>query len=221
MQQIILYGMDLSPPVRACLLTLNELGVEFQYKIVDLLKKEHLTEEFLKHNPQHTVPVLNDGDVWIWDSHAICSYLVDKYGKDDSLYPRDLAKRALVDQRMYFDASVLFMSLRIVSIPMFREGVTVVPKEKTGMIIEGYEFVEKFLADNLYLTGNTLTIADFCCIATITSLVAVVPIDAAKYPRMSAWINRIAQLPYYHEANTKGADEYINILKTTLTEINF
>lgn len=47
----------------------------------------------------------------IWDSHAINGYLVNKYGKDDSLYPREYKKRAIVDQRLHFDNGVLFTRL--------------------------------------------------------------------------------------------------------------
>lgn len=47
-----------------------------------------------------------DGFV-IWDSHAILTYLVSRYGKDDSLYPSDVKKRATIDQRLHFDSNVL------------------------------------------------------------------------------------------------------------------
>jgi hypothetical protein len=44
----------------------------------------------------------------LWDSHAINVYLVSKYAKNDNLYPKDLKKRALVDQRLHFDTGVAF-----------------------------------------------------------------------------------------------------------------
>lgn len=65
---------------------------------------EHLSDDFLKINPQHTVPTLVDNGVSIWDSNAIIIYLVDKYGKDDSLYPKDLSVRARINQRLFFGA---------------------------------------------------------------------------------------------------------------------
>lgn len=41
-------------------------------------------------------------------SRVIMTYLADQYGKNDSLYPKDIKKRGLVDQRLYFDAGTLF-----------------------------------------------------------------------------------------------------------------
>jgi len=49
-------------------------------------------------------------------SHAISAYLVGKYGKDDALYPKDLQKRAIVDQRLHFDTGVLFPRLFDISV---------------------------------------------------------------------------------------------------------
>lgn len=41
-------------------------------------------------------------------SRAIITYLVEKYGKNDSLYPKDVQKRAVVLQRLFFDVTTLY-----------------------------------------------------------------------------------------------------------------
>lgn len=105
----ILYGAEISPPVRAVLLCFKALGLDYELRNVDLLKKEQLKEEFVKKNPQHTVPVLEiEEGKYIWDSHAINCYLVSRYAKNDTLYPKEFYLRAIVDQRLHFDSGVLF-----------------------------------------------------------------------------------------------------------------
>lgn len=39
------------------------------------------------------------------------AYLVNKYAKNDALYPKDPKQKALVDQMMYFDACSLYYNL--------------------------------------------------------------------------------------------------------------
>lgn len=67
----------------------------------------------LQLNPQHTIPTIIDQDgTVVYDSHAINVYLATKYGKDDSLYPEDVATRAKVNAALHFDSGVLFARLR-------------------------------------------------------------------------------------------------------------
>ncbi|TMW39389.1 hypothetical protein DOY81_015531, partial [Sarcophaga bullata] len=74
-QTFYLQCSNASPPVRACLLTLKALNLPFEYKRMNLMEKEHFSQEYLKKNPQHTVPLLDDDGHYIWDSHAIIAYL--------------------------------------------------------------------------------------------------------------------------------------------------
>lgn len=112
MGKLILHGLKLSPFVRSTFAVAAATGVDMEYKYVDLLKLENHTPEFLEMNPLHTVPVLDDDGKYIIDSHAILCYLVDQYDKDESLYPKDPYKRAMVNQRLHFDSGILYMTLK-------------------------------------------------------------------------------------------------------------
>lgn len=129
---IDLYYMSMSAPCRAVLLTAKMVGVEINLKTINLMQGEHMKPEFLKINPQHTVPCLDDSGFVVTESRAICAYLANKvnntqhsnhflkrnlttgfwtqYGKNDKLYPKDPKDRALVDQRLYFDLGVFYAS---------------------------------------------------------------------------------------------------------------
>ncbi|XP_016984863.1 glutathione S-transferase 1-like [Drosophila rhopaloa] len=218
MSKLILYGTEASPPVRAVKLTLAALDVPYDYVKINTLAKETLSPEFLKKNPQHTVPTLEDDGHFIWDSHAICAYLVSKYGKSDSLYPKDLLQRAVVDQRLHFESGVVFVGgLRSITKPLFASGLSTIPKERYDAVIEIYDFVETFLTGHDYVSGGQLTIADFSLITSITALAVFVDIDPVKYSKITAWIKKLEKLSFFEDANGKGARELVTIL----TKFNF
>jgi len=202
-----LYMIDVSPPVRSVLLTAEALGITLEHVVLDLAKGEHLTPEYLKLNPQHTVPTLDDNGKVIWDSHAIIVYLVEKYGKDDSLYPKDPFKRAIINQRLHFDSGVVFSSIVQALRPVIREGANKILPEKAAAVVEAYEFLEKFLEGQKWVAGDNVTLADLSLIPSITSISVVVPLDKEKFPNIADWIERAQNLPYY-DANQTGLEKF-------------
>ena len=88
--------------------TAEVLGLEYEFKVVDLMAGENMKPEFLALNPQHNIPCVKDGEFVGNESRAVAAYLASKHGKDDSLYPKDLETRYKVDQRLYFDMGVFY-----------------------------------------------------------------------------------------------------------------
>lgn len=65
------------------------------------------------------------------------------------------------------------------------------------------------------MAGETVTIADISLVATLTSCNVVVPINSEKYPKITAWIKTMEQLPYYN-ANKVGLDVLDELIKSKL-----
>ncbi|XP_052865771.1 glutathione S-transferase 1-like isoform X1 [Anopheles cruzii] len=206
MATLVLYTNKKSPPCRAVRLTARALGLELIEKEMTLVRGDKLMEEFLKVSPQHTIPVLDDGGTIIIASHAIMIYLVCKYGQDDRLYPADIVKRARVHTSLHLDSGVIFSRLSFLFEPVIYSGKSYFHSDRVEHIRKAYRLLEDTLVDD-YLVGSGLTIADFSCISSISSLVGVVPLEEEKFPKITRWISRMKELPYYEETNGTGATE--------------
>jgi glutathione S-transferase len=100
----VLYFTKASMPSRAVLLGIRSLNIDVEVKNVNLIASEQKNEEFLKINPVEKVPVFVDTDGFtLYESRAILAYLVNSRKPGSDLYPSDVKKRALIDQRLYFD----------------------------------------------------------------------------------------------------------------------
>ncbi|KAF5269551.1 hypothetical protein FQA39_LY18905 [Lamprigera yunnana] len=177
---------------------------------IELIKDIYKTLElfigankWIADDPQHTVPVLDDGGSILSDSHAIAAYLVGKYGKDDSLYPKDLHQRAVVDQRMYYDAGVMFPVIKSCLGGFLKKEYKQFPQEKIEPIKDIYKTLELFLGDNKWIAGNNVTIADISCGTSASSLDSLHSIDKKVYPKVDNWLNRVKSLPYFKVEETQ------------------
>ncbi|KAL2714501.1 glutathione S-transferase [Vespula squamosa] len=200
---IDLYQKLGSTPCSAVRLTAAAVGVNFNLKETNLMAGDHLKPEFLKMNPQHTIPTMNDNGFYLWESRAIMGYLVDQYGKSDSLYPKDAKKRAVVNQRLFFDANVLYQSFAEYYYPMIFSGA---PKDLTKYekIEKALEFLDKFLENENYVAGKNMTIADHSITATITNL-ELIDYDLSKFTNINKWFKRMkSEIVKYDEICLEG-----------------
>lgn len=187
----------------------------YQCRVVDLFNGEHMSAEYKAINPTSTVPALVDGDVSVFDSSAIGIYLVEKYAKDDSLYPKELTLRTKVNERLFYISSFMFPRIYQIFVPGYAGNETEIPKEKIEGIHRGYQTIEIFLSGNDYLSGKVLTLADLSLWTIMESLVQVIPIDAEKFPNFDKWLTKMREHPSY-ALNKEGADEHIGFYKSCI-----
>lgn len=193
--------------------------VNIEFLIISLTDShagQNKTPEYIKMNPQSTVPTLNDNGKIIWDSHAIIRYLASVYGKNDSLFPTDPYQRAIIDQRLHFDDGVLMSRFGKAVSPVFRGLAKEYNKEDLESLLSSLDVLEIFLKNDQYAAGGNLTVADFSLVSTVTMIQKFMPqqIDAGRYPKTIAWIERMNKLPYFDEANNKPLDKMYERLQS-------
>lgn len=207
---IVIYKTSVSPPARAVLMTVKLLGLEVETKEVNLPTREQFNPEYLVKNPLHTVPLLeNDGFV-LAESHAIITYLVSEYGgeKHSNLYPKDNKTRAIIDQRLYFDSSILFPRFKPVVYSLVKKRH--ISEQQVNDIKEAYGFLEKYLENDPYVAGDRVTLADISCVATVSSLNSMVAVDK-KFQKVHEWWSKLQKEEWYREnvAGVKLFDGFI------------
>lgn len=182
-------------------LLLEELGVPYNLKMINISKGEQSTPEYLKINPNGKIPALVDGDVTIFESVAILIYLAEKYKK---FLPSDGPARYETLQWALFQAAGVG--------PMMGQygHFKVFAKEKVPYAIERFGneaqrlmgVLEKQLSTHPYLAGEQYSIADITTWPWIRGyqLFYKEPIDATKFPNLMRWFKEIEKRPATHRA---------------------
>nr|BBE15856.1 glutathione S-transferase [Fagopyrum esculentum subsp. esculentum] len=150
--------------VLACLM---ELEVEFELIHVDLDFGEHKSPEFLTRQPFGQVPVIEDGDLQLYESRAIIRYIAGKYpDKNPKLLGTTLKEKAMVDQWLEVEAHnfndlVYSIVLQLLVFPrMGRQSDMAVVESCKLKLEKVLDVYEQRLSDSNYLAGSYFTLAD-------------------------------------------------------------
>ncbi|MDO9182747.1 MAG: glutathione S-transferase family protein [Bacteriovorax sp.] len=196
---ITLYGSPRSSAGR-CIWTLEEAGVPFTRKEVDMRTKEHKSAEFLKINPMGKVPALVDGDVTLFESMAINYYIADNYKKE--LLGNTPKERGLAMQWSFWATSELQGPI----IEIFIQKVFMPDDKRDNNVIETnlkklpelLDVLNTSLAGKKYLAGDQFTIGDINT-ASVVSICPMIGVDLATYPNISGWLGGISDRPAYQK----------------------
>lgn len=201
-----LYTSPISSSARRVALVRAHLGLTLEEQLVDLGSKTDRT--LLRAvNPNEKVPVLVDGDLVLFESHAIMQYLCDRTPGQD-LYPLEPAARADVNRWLFWIASHMTATLGPIAFErLWKKFVTGADPDLANiarheaMFRPFAEVVDAHLATRTWLSGGALSLADYSLAATfLYARPARIPLDDHRHLRDH--LARVRELPAWRATDT-------------------
>ncbi|CAD5117682.1 DgyrCDS6433 [Dimorphilus gyrociliatus] len=186
MPKLDFYYYILSPYCRSVLFGAKLLNVNLNLKVVDLFKGEHKNEAYLKLNPHHKVPTLVDEDLILGESRSILTYLFNKYGKSkhEYLYPKDLKKRAKIEQFFYYSASTI-APVVTTGILLGKRQRTAEERTKLEAVLDNLDKI--YFQNSPFIFGDKPTLADLD-LASLLLYLEMLKYNCSKYPNISKFL---------------------------------
>jgi len=207
-----LHGVPLSQPFRSVAWACLQKRLPFEVALVVpgmTSKMGSKGPAYLKLNPTGTVPTLEDDGVVVLESAAMLSYLANKHQWTD-LYPQEAAARARVDSFMHWHHNGTRTVAAGFAVPYLRpdlakalgeEGLAKAQKTALGAL----QLLEThWLATDPFVAASHQTVADLLAYEEVAQIAPSFfnLVDLAPYPRIAAWLDRMAAQPYHEEVHT-------------------
>ena len=176
-------------------ITLEELGIEYSVRHIEMEKKEQKEPWFLKLNPNGRIPVIVDhdnGGFAVFESGAIMLYLAEQAG---ALLPTDVKGRSLAIQWLMFQMGGIGPMMGQANV-FYRYA-----PERIPYAIERYqrevrrllEVLEMRLAESEYLAGD-YSIADIANWSWVRGY-KWAGVDIEGLDNLERWLDAIGERP--------------------------
>ncbi len=167
-----------------------------EYQAVEVPRDSLQSPEFLALNPRGSVPVLQDGDWALSQNVAIVEYLNECYPEARLFGSGDAKSRARARQWLaYVNSDVhkafgpLFAPQRFIDDEDEQAKLRAVA---AGRVTTLYEWPAQVLAEQPFLSGDELTIADVYLYVTLRWAFAL-GLDLSFYPAIDGFMNRVEE----------------------------
>lgn len=189
------YGDMLSGNCYKVKLLLQWLGLEHEWRHVDVMAGETRTPEFARLNPNAKIPVLELADgTRLAESNAILNFLAE----GTPFLPSDRLERARVLQWQFFEQ---YSHEPYIAVARFINKYLGLPAERLAEYqakqVGGHKalaVMESHLQGRAFFVGGGPTIADLSLFA-YTHVADEGGFDLAGYPAIRDWIARVQSLP--------------------------
>ena len=217
-----------SPYSWSVLLTLEVKELQYKSTLIELFKGENRTPEFLKMNPRGKVPVLRDGDYFIYESLAVMSYLDSKFSETalfgDSPYKTAEIMKLMSEYNSYIAPHIGHM----ISSAFWSNSPNLTKLEDAKQSLTNeLANLEKILIATNWLTGKKISAIDIFIFpfmqllkrseAKLQETIGYkLMFSYKKFPAISDWLKRFEDLPGYkntyppHWRQDKEISHYIS-----------
>ncbi len=193
-----------TPNGRKIAIALEELGVPYEVHAIDLEKDEQLSPEFLALNPNHKIPVLEDGGQVIWESGAILLHLGERHDPEGRILPKDAKLRMDAIQYAFFQAAGIGPNLGRLAAALRKEG------EKNQEMIDVFSgevdrllgVIDAILSDGREYLAGPYTIGDIMHYPWLHPVLGLKAPPLVSRPRVVDWMERIAGRPAVRKGMT-------------------
>ena len=201
-QNIKLWGRATSVNVQKVAWVLAELGLTCDRIDVGGAFGGLDDPDYITMNPNRRVPTLLDGDLVLWESNAICRYLVDTYGDSALLKGKTAAERAQSDMWMEWFQSTLYA----IFIDLFYQDVRLPPSKRDPVkkakalaaMSDALAIADAILADQDYMSGARLGLGDIPIGACLYRYYTM-NIDRAAHTNLERYYKRLVTRPAYRD----------------------
>ncbi|QHI98362.1 glutathione S-transferase [Xylophilus rhododendri] len=154
-------------------------------------------DDYLRRNPNGLVPLLEDGDVRLWESNVIVRYLCARYAPG-RLYPEALPARFDAERWMDWQQTTMNPAGRgafwqIVRTPAEQRSEAVIAASIAAME-PLLDVLDQHLAGQPYMSGDSFTMADIPVACDVHRWYAL-PIERRGWPHVERWFKLLAERP--------------------------
>ncbi len=194
-----LHAIRASHNCRRVLATAAHLDIEVDIIEPNLMGGDLKKPEFLGLNPNGKVPVLEDGELALWESNAIMQYLASKK-PGNTLFPDDAAARANITRWQFWEANHLSRGTGTIAFENVFKPFVLKQESDEAAVASATKTFHTFapvlnaqLEGKAFITGESLTLADFSVGADFSyAQPGKFPLE--DYKHITAWLARLDEV---------------------------
>jgi GSH-dependent disulfide-bond oxidoreductase len=179
---------------------MEESGLEYTLKPINVKEKEQFDPEYLKISPHHKIPAIIDDEgpggetISLFESGAILKYIGSKMA--NPLYPSDPMAQLKVDQWLFFGSAQFTTLSQQYGFFMIRnpEDVPKGKKHYDGVMRDMFGMLDKQLSEREYIAGD-FSVADISMFSDAKIYGDNQWIGFGDYPNFKRWHDAILARP--------------------------